>query len=1013
MADLYLPISYLTGYPNVLARMLSDRRGYLLLSRESPENFWISPACPPIVTTQDAPAMLMRRIHQVLSTELVHVSRSAGNGDSFVSTTDLDMTDMLRASQSIRAQVEVLGDEYWLLWLTCEAQQEIVISNTVPEPAEELQDIVEVLQLGTWKWHIPSGRVVIDQTYAQMLGYTLEELEPLSIETWQGLIMPEDVPMADAAMRRHLADVTEDYYCEVRFQHKTGRTVWIADQGRVIRWTHEGEPEWMVGAHQDISVRRIAEEQFRISTARLELALKSAEMGTMEYSPSLHTIRLDSRLVHMLELDPTQFMEGPFSAWLAHLLPADRIAMHAAMDEAYHSPGKILRASFGFIDRSGKRRYFHWQGSAYTYGLAKETRVLGMVWEVTEAHEREQQFQWAHTMLLETNQLARVGGWEYDLTTDQLNWTAITCAIHEVPPSFQPSVGTALNFYAPGSSRDAIQEAWDKLQQAGTPFDLELQIITFRGHLSWVRVQGKAVYQRGEIVKLYGAFQDIDVQRKAQDLFLEQNKKLQNITTALEQSAVVSVTDVDGRILRVNPLFCEISGYSREELLGKNHSMLNSGFHDKPFWEAFWAQLNTGNPWQGEICNLNSQGEYYWMYVIVNPIIDRHGQLQQYLSIQFPITDRKRMEVSLVESEKSARKLALQYETILESRSMFLISMDEDGICHYANSSYQNAWGSHAVKAGGSFLSMVPEEMEQQVLAAWDACLHGVRAAEEVILPAETESGEIRQVKWEFRAIRVDADHAWELLAVGVDITAMVENLARSEMLLRTTTDQNYRLKSFTYITSHNIRSHAANISSIVQFLSREQKADARESLVEMLIVATHQLNQTIADVNHILTINDTKLQDYGPCSLYNLAEQTLQSLSGLIESERAQVTNSLPKEVTVHGIDSYVRSILFHLVTNALKYRRVLDTLKIDLRLSQQDQYQVLEVEDNGLGIDLNRYGDKMFTMYKTFHGNEDARGFGLFLIRNQIEAMQGKIEVESIPGKGSTFKVYFLESH
>jgi sensor histidine kinase regulating citrate/malate metabolism len=83
-----------------------------------------------------------------------------------------------------------------------------------------------------------------------------------------------------------------------------------------------------------------------------------------------------------------------------------------------------------------------------------------------------------------------------------------------------------------------------------------------------------------------------------------------------------------------------------------------------------------------------------------------------------------------------------------------------------------------------------------------------------------------------------------------------------------------------------------------------------------------------------------------------------------------------------------------------------------IELSTYDEGNYKVLEVKDNGLGLDLKKYGSKVFGMYKTFHGNEDARGFGLYITKTQIEAMGGKITLASEPDKGSTFKVYFYDS-
>ena len=108
-------------------------------------------------------------------------------------------------------------------------------------------------------------------------------------------------------------------------------------------------------------------------------------------------------------------------------------------------------------------------------------------------------------------------------------------------------------------------------------------------------------------------------------------------------------------------------------------------------------------------------------------------------------------------------------------------------------------------------------------------------------------------------------------------------------------------------------------------------------------------------------------------------------------------------------SVPAYLESIILNLITNAVKYGSPSRSTKISLEASKGDKGITFSVKDNGLGIDLERYGDKIFGMYKTFHNNKEARGLGLYIIKNQIEAMDGFITVESAVDKGSIFKVFF----
>ena len=115
--------------------------------------------------------------------------------------------------------------------------------------------------------------------------------------------------------------------------------------------------------------------------------------------------------------------------------------------------------------------------------------------------------------------------------------------------------------------------------------------------------------------------------------------------------------------------------------------------------------------------------------------------------------------------------------------------------------------------------------------------------------------------------------------------------------------------------------------------------------------------------------------------------------------------------KLKVKSVPAYLESIILNLMTNAVKYRNPERESKIELKAVKENNHVVFSVTDNGLGIDMQRYGNKLFGMYKTFHNHKDARGLGLYIIKNQIEAMGGNIQADSTPGKGSTFKVYFNE--
>lgn len=129
-------------------------------------------------------------------------------------------------------------------------------------------------------------------------------------------------------------------------------------------------------------------------------------------------------------------------------------------------------------------------------------------------------------------------------------------------------------------------------------------------------------------------------------------KKLEDQKYALDQAAIVAATDAKGVITYVNDKFCEVSGYNREELLGKTHKIINSGYHSKEFFGDLWKTISSGNVWRGEVCNRSKTGRLYWVYTTIVPFFDEAHQVTQYLSIRYEITDLKNAQETIIAQQE-------------------------------------------------------------------------------------------------------------------------------------------------------------------------------------------------------------------------------------------------------------------------------------------------------------------------------------------------------------------------
>jgi light-regulated signal transduction histidine kinase (bacteriophytochrome) len=248
-------------------------------------------------------------------------------------------------------------------------------------------------------------------------------------------------------------------------------------------------------------------------------------------------------------------------------------------------------------------------------------------------------------------------------------------------------------------------------------------------------------------------------------------------------------------------------------------------------------------------------------------------------------------------------------------------------------------------------------------------------------------------------------------VGVGRNVTQRIEKEFELKRLLDVTSSQNNKLYNFTHIVSHNIRSHTSNLSMVVDVIENTDDIDEKLSYFDLFKEGTEKLSESIEYLNEIITIQQKTNIEKTKIQLKSEIEKTRMALSLAIKDSQITITHTIPENLIVNAIPAYLDSILLNLFTNAIKYKSPERKATLEIGYKIIDDYTVINFRDNGLGLDLKKNKHKLFGMYKTFHGNEDAKGIGLFITKNQLEAMDGKIEVESEVGHGSNFKIYLNE--
>ncbi|MBE0550577.1 MAG: PAS-domain containing protein, partial [Rubrivivax sp.] len=195
---------------------------------------------------------------------------------------------------------------------------------------------------------------------------------------------------------------------------------------------------------------------------------------------------------------------------------------------------------------------------------------------------------------------------------------------------------------------------------AGQAWCGELHNLRKDGRDYWVEVELQPLHDaQGDLSGFMAVESDITERRRAAEALAAATRENEALLRTLHTHAIVSVTDADGRITDVNDMFCAISGYARDELLGQPHRIINSGVHDAPYWAALWERIRSGQAWRGQVCNRARDGALYWVDSIVAPFADADGRVEKFVSIGHDISASRR---AMAELTRERERLALIVE---------------------------------------------------------------------------------------------------------------------------------------------------------------------------------------------------------------------------------------------------------------------------------------------------------------------------------------------------------------
>ncbi|SMG31881.1 PAS domain-containing sensor histidine kinase [Arenibacter troitsensis] len=607
----------------------------------------------------------------------------------------------------------------------------------------------------------------------------------------------------------------------------------------------------------------------------------------------------------------------------------------------------------------------------------------------------------AKDLLIAAENVAKMGGWDLDMITNTIQWSRITKEIHEVPLDYIPNLETGINFYKEGEHREKITELIQNAITTGEEWDTELQIVTAKGKELWVRAKGMPEFVNGKCVRLYGIFQDIDKKKKA-EIKNAQIKERLDLATEVANIGIWEY-NLHKDELEWNDEMFPLFGVKRKDFKGNFESWKATVHPDdlERCLQEFDMAVSGIKDFKTEFRIVHPDGTIKHIKANAGIFKDNEGKIIKMVGTNWDITKLVNTQLKLNKSEES-------FKGSFKSSAVGMALVAKDGSWMDVNDTLCLSLGySRKELLQLSFQEIThPEDLEKD-LSQLQRLLDGKINSYQLEKRYFHKKGTIVYVVLTVTAVKEIEGNISHFISQVVDITDKIEAQKKSEEFLELTKNQNNSLLNFAHIVSHNLRSHSSNLSVLSKYLIEEQEESEKREIETMIVNASESLNETVAHLNEVVQIStqaEGQLQDV---CLNNIVKNVEKNISALLQQKNVECHISIDQSIKVKGIRAYLDSVLLNLFTNSIKYSSPNRIPKITIQATNAGKYIILNFRDNGLGIDLQRHGKKLFGMYKTFHQHEDSKGIGLFITKNQIEAMNGKIEVESEVDKGTLFRI------
>lgn len=542
--------------------------------------------------------------------------------------------------------------------------------------------------------------------------------------------------------------------------------------------------------------------------------------------------------------------------------------------------------------------------------------------------------------------------------------------------------------------REVALAAFSNVLQ-GKAHTVEVRILTKQGTEKDLSVSVMPVYFGSQLMGLQGIAKDITKHVHAQQMIREQAEQLNTILESISEPFFV--LDAGWNFTFISKAFATFMNRDRQSLSGRN------------IWGEFEGAAGT------KFYQMCQQVAQHKETVHFEETFLRPRPCILHFTI-YPTPTGVAVHFVDVTEHKNTQREIEKLSFVASKTINGVVIMDTEGHIEWVNDGFCRLTGYTRSEVKGLVPSdfLQGPETDPETAARIREKYNSLQPFSEEILNY-TKAGEKVWFYIDVTPIFDEFGRLVNFIALETDITEKKEAEAKLLKLADDLYKQNRDLQQFTYIISHNLRAPVANALGLARLVEKMPKDNPNYDLArEKLHTSVKQLDSVIRDINHILSQRESgRVSPREQVNINQVTKEVLESFYEKLEHCHATVHLDIDPSFNILSIRAYLYSIIYNLVSNALKYKSEQRNLELRIRAERDKRGYRLTVSDNGLGFDMPQVRHQLFQLYKRFHSGAYGKGIGLFLIKTQVEALGGKILIDSELDKGTTFTILLGNKH